>query len=183
MKPEGSCYIINPIITLFHSPGAASAKQSDFLPPCILLLPRRFFFGRGTDEPKPCHSPGGPASASLNPLSLLPVPPACNWERGGVYVEIKQLLPGSVWFPRLSPDSLGSGRHRGGWLLGCLSRRSWREMPLASGAEGGQRLLSTRHQLFIYFLLFPCYQKKKKKEVYLPKQGGLGRKRTWCHHC
>lgn len=35
-------------------------------------------------------------------------------------------------------------------------------MPLASGAGGGQRLPSPRHQFFIYFLLFLCCKKKKK---------------------
>lgn len=47
-------------------------------------------------------------------------------------------------------------------------------MPLASGAEGGQRLLSTRHQLFIYFLLFPCYRKKKKKKSVSSEAGRAG---------
>lgn len=59
-----------------------------------------------------------------------------------------------------------------GWMLGRLSCGRWRGTPLASGAEGGQRLPSPRHQLFMYFLLFLCCQKKKKKRCIFRSREG-----------
>lgn len=52
--------------------------------------------------------------------------------------------------------------------LGHISCGGWRETPPASRTEGGQRLPSPRHQLFMYFLLFL----PKKKEKSLSSEAG-----------
>lgn len=134
MKPERWCSIINPITASFRSPVPSSRISSL---PTSFLLPRRCF-GRETDKLKPCHSPGGPA---LNPASLLPVPPPHNWGGNNSTFTRERLV---------SPAAPREQEMPRGWLLGCLRE----------GAEGGQRLPPPRHQLFMYFLLFPCCQKK-----------------------